>query len=168
MTLFCFFVFFSVLDVWVGHNVYLAMRCNWYVWKSSSITSKSPLTALSYLLWGKISDGCVLLLAYGKISSQLSLYCPHQMVQVAWLFWFSKIVELMDTVSSVHFTPDNLDDQFNSLYSLALTNHYPYLIRSSSCWGKNMDRSPSYTSSTTPSCPGPGGGEFPMPLVSTH
>lgn len=63
-----FFVFFSVLDVWVGHNVYLAMRCNWYVWKSSSITSKSPLTALSYLLWGKISDGCVLLLAYGKNS----------------------------------------------------------------------------------------------------
>lgn len=92
-----------------------------------------------------------------------SLYSPLQMVRVAWLFWFSKIIELIDTVSSVSLSTA-LMCSFGR-HCLHLINIL-FSVSCSSCWGKNTARSPSCTSSTTPSCPGPGGGELPMPLVS--
>lgn len=41
----------------------------------------------------------VINLKHSFLSTQV-FFSPHQMVRVAWLFWFSKIIELMDTVSS--------------------------------------------------------------------
>lgn len=33
---------YLVLDVWLGHDVYLEVRCGRYIWQSSSTTSKPP------------------------------------------------------------------------------------------------------------------------------
>lgn len=46
-------------------------------------------------------------LKHSFLSTQV-FFSPHQMVRVAWLFWFSKIIELMDTVSSLNFAVYNL------------------------------------------------------------
>lgn len=46
------FLSISVHVVWLGHNIYLAMRCSRYIWQSSSTPSK---THLSHLISQKYS-----------------------------------------------------------------------------------------------------------------
>lgn len=88
-----------------------------------------------------------------------------QMIRGAWLFYFSKYIELLDTVRtfSCHFSLFLWHILCTCSLESILFLFFP--LRYSLCWGRNNRRSHFSMYSITPSCPGHGGGASPWPLV---
>lgn len=94
----------------------------------------------------------------------VSSFSFPQMIQVAWLFYFSKFIELLDTVRTCFlFLLISLDccETSSINLNLSLADWGFFFPRFSLCWGRNKVRSHFSMYSITPSCPGRGGGASP-------
>lgn len=80
------------------------------------------------------------------------------MAETCWLFYFSKLIEMLDTVSHNDHLVDFSQCYDSDLYSRILT--FLPAIRFSLCWGRKVARWHFFMSSITLSCLSPGGLEF--------
>lgn len=105
---FCFFFTSTVPGVWMGHHLHVEMWPCGHVdqprdfsGKPVNCSSHSWARSLTGVSWGQTI--CWPLTCF-FLKSTFSSFLSPQMIRVCWLFYFSKFIELLDTVRNLPFS----------------------------------------------------------------